>query len=267
MTHRVDKRAEYDELLNQTPFITNNQHWQIGEYVQLALELHSCPSASGKTEVKRRIQDLVRTQFTEGPVDNSKDYLFLVGGSQNAGQFKFYDWQTASLHSIAGPTIERSRFGVVSLNRKIYLIGGYQGQQALATGECYDPDTNQWTPIAPMAQARAAFGICHLKGFIYVVSGSEQDARSVERYDPCTDSWSSMASLNGEKFPGSCQCVALDECILAIGTECTQCMVLTVSPSQVDQPTLEVSCFIFLFPTARFGQGMVLRLSILTSAS
>lgn len=40
--------------------------------------------------------------------------------------------------------------GVCELNGKIYCIGGWNGQVGIKQCDVYDPDTNQWTSIAPL---------------------------------------------------------------------------------------------------------------------
>lgn len=40
--------------------------------------------------------------------------------------------------------------GVCSLEGKIYCIGGWNGQVGIKQCDIYDPETNQWTTIAPM---------------------------------------------------------------------------------------------------------------------
>lgn len=40
--------------------------------------------------------------------------------------------------------------GVCELNSKIYCIGGWNGQVGIKQCDVYDPETNQWTSIAPL---------------------------------------------------------------------------------------------------------------------
>ena len=44
----------------------------------------------------------------------------------------------------------RSRVGVVVLNKKLYAIGGCDGQDRLATVEAFDPTNKSWSKVAPM---------------------------------------------------------------------------------------------------------------------
>ena len=96
--------------------------------------------------------------------------------------------------------------GVV--NGKIYVLGGRVGAAfiALATDisvvEEYDPATDKWgTPRARMPTARSAVGSGVYNGRVYVAGGEFQDThmmatfRSVEAYDPATNSWTIMPSM------------------------------------------------------------------------
>ena len=40
--------------------------------------------------------------------------------------------------------------GVCELNGKIYCIGGWNGQVGIKQSDVYDPNTNNWTSIAPL---------------------------------------------------------------------------------------------------------------------
>lgn len=53
---------------------------------------------------------------------------------------------------------------------QIYICGGFNGEESLQTGECYDPETNQWTMIASMGTHRSGLGVVAYVGHVYVVS-------------------------------------------------------------------------------------------------
>lgn len=68
----------------------------------------------------------------------------------------------------------------------VYLIGGISELGIeLCTVDCYNPITNGWTSLSPMATKRAYAGVSFLDGYIYVVGGlsDSKDALStVEKY-------------------------------------------------------------------------------------
>ena len=96
--------------------------------------------------------------------------------------------------------------GVV--NGKIYIIGGRVGHAFITRAsntdvvEEYDPATDQWGPLlAPMPTARSATAWGTYKGKIYVAGGEirtdrlSATFRAVEAYDPATNRWISLPSM------------------------------------------------------------------------
>jgi hypothetical protein len=53
---------------------------------------------------------------------------------------------------------KRLGVGVAVVNRLLYAIGGYDGNERLGSGECYHPENNAWTMIAPMTTQRSGAG-------------------------------------------------------------------------------------------------------------
>jgi len=52
----------------------------------------------------------------------------------------------------------RDAFGMTAVQGKLYVAGGQDGTNPLATAEAYDPQLNRWEAVAPMAQARSTSG-------------------------------------------------------------------------------------------------------------
>ncbi|GMS83205.1 hypothetical protein PENTCL1PPCAC_5380, partial [Pristionchus entomophagus] len=93
------------------------------------------------------------------------------------------------------------------LDGKLFVIGGtdFLIPGVWDDGEYYDTKKDRWTPIAPMKKEREGCAAIALNGMIYVVGGFEitripQFAMhffaDVERYDPSTDSWTTLSSMN-----------------------------------------------------------------------
>lgn len=59
---------------------------------------------------------------------------------------------------IASLSIGRDAIGVALLGDCLVAVGGYDGTQYLKTVDQYDPDTNEWTQLAPLNCNRA--GAC-----------------------------------------------------------------------------------------------------------
>lgn len=68
----------------------------------------------------------------------------------------------------------------------------------LNTAEYYDTRGrySKWIKIAPMNQARFGVGCCFMDGNVYAVGGSDgTNLRTVERYDPDTETWRLLAPM------------------------------------------------------------------------
>ena len=95
---------------------------------------------------------------------------------------------------------ERSRPGVAVLDGKLYAVGGRNDDEdALSSVERYDPATNAWEAVAPLAAARGFLDVAVLDGKLYAVGGYNDDdgsLSSVERYDPALrDAWEAVAPM------------------------------------------------------------------------
>lgn len=88
---------------------------------------------------------------------------------------------------------------------KVLVTGGVCSIGAEATAEIYDPATNAWTSVAPMHVERAFYTATLLAdGRVLVAGGSGIGGpwppnRSVEIYDPVTNTWSLAPSMSVER--------------------------------------------------------------------
>jgi TolB protein len=87
--------------------------------------------------------------------------------------------------------VARELLGVVTLNGKIYAIGGlscWNGYASYARNDVYDPIANTWESKAPMVYAKYGAGVVACNNKIYVIGGV--GTNQVQVYDPETDTWS-----------------------------------------------------------------------------
>ncbi|NWV42603.1 NS1BP protein, partial [Grantiella picta] len=92
----------------------------------------------------------------------------------------------------------RSGLGTAELHGKLIAAGGYNREECLRTVECYDPEKDTWTFIAPMRTPRARFQMAVLMGQLFVVGGSNghsDDLSCGEMYDPEVDDWTPVPEL------------------------------------------------------------------------
>ncbi|KAK6485354.1 kelch-like protein 1 isoform X2 [Huso huso] len=136
----------------------------------------------------------------EGPI-------YAVGGHDGwsyLNTVERWDPQSQQWTFVASMSTARSTAGVAALNGKLCAVGGRDGSSCLSSMECYDPHTNKWSMCSPMSKRRGGVGVAACDGFLYAVGGHDAPASShcsrlsdcMERYDPKTDTWTTVAPLN-----------------------------------------------------------------------
>ena len=87
----------------------------------------------------------------------------------------------------------RDALAMAVLDGNLYAVGGWNDDDGfLSSVERYDPATNAWEAVAPMAEAREHHSVAVLDGKLYVAGGLgavHSRFSSVERYDPAIDAW------------------------------------------------------------------------------
>ncbi|XP_047221817.1 kelch-like protein 5 [Girardinichthys multiradiatus] len=133
--------------------------------------------------------------------------MYAVGGHDGwsyLSTVERWDPQARQWSFVASMATPRSTVGVAVLNGKLYAVGGRDGSSCLRSVECFDPHTNRWTSCAPMAKRRGGVGVATWHGFLYAIGGHDAPASSlasrlsdcVERYDPQTDVWTTVAPMS-----------------------------------------------------------------------
>jgi N-acetylneuraminic acid mutarotase len=138
--------------------------------------------------------------------------IYAIGGAgpvwQPLGTVEVYDpatdtWTTKSPRLTAGQGLSIS-----VVDGKIYAIGGaagssssYSSLETFSTVEEYDPMTDTWTSKSPMPKSRGFHSANVVDGKIYIIGGSHDSGpdrnhvRTVEEYDPATDTWTQMGDM------------------------------------------------------------------------
>uniref|UniRef100_A0A8C4IWZ8 Kelch-like family member 5 n=1 Tax=Dicentrarchus labrax TaxID=13489 RepID=A0A8C4IWZ8_DICLA len=133
--------------------------------------------------------------------------MYAVGGHDGwsyLSTVERWDPQARQWSFVASMATPRSTVGVAVLNGKLYAVGGRDGSSCLRSVECFDPHTNRWNGCAPMAKRRGGVGVATWHGFLYAIGGHDAPASSlasrlsdcVERYDPQTDVWTTVAPMS-----------------------------------------------------------------------
>jgi alpha-tubulin suppressor-like RCC1 family protein len=125
-----------------------------------------------------------------------------------------FGWEEKASHSQARYLYD----GVEVIDGKLYLAGGVSGTVS-DTLERYDPNTDQWTTLASMTQARYGHLTAVHNGLLYVLGGADGTSTfsSVEIYDPSTNSWTAGVALLSPL--GRAEGILIGNKILVVGGE------------------------------------------------
>ena len=97
------------------------------------------------------------------------------------------------------PTLyNRTKSSIISLNNKIYIVGGKNGKTFLASCEKYDPITGNWSQIAPLNIPRSNILLTVNEEKIYAISGDQENKKFnvCEVYCHVENTWKVLGSLN-----------------------------------------------------------------------
>ncbi|XP_078601434.1 kelch-like protein 5 isoform X2 [Branchiostoma floridae x Branchiostoma japonicum] len=133
--------------------------------------------------------------------------MYAVGGHDGwsyLNTVERWDPQARQWNYVAPMSTPRSTVGVAVQGGKLYAVGGRDGSSCLRSVECYDPHTNKWTMCAPMSKRRGGVGVTVCNECLYAIGGHDAPASNsgsrftdcVERYDPKTDTWTTVAPLS-----------------------------------------------------------------------
>jgi hypothetical protein len=94
-------------------------------------------------------------------------------------------WGTLQLNGLIKQFDNLSKIHL-SIPGKLYAIGGSSGNSELKSGECFDPETRDWSKISDMSICRSNFDVCVLNGKLFAAGGTDgrHALESVEVFDP-----------------------------------------------------------------------------------
>ncbi|MBS1812803.1 MAG: M36 family metallopeptidase [Acidobacteria bacterium] len=130
--------------------------------------------------------------------------IYVLGGQTETTAIStvyIYDIAANSWTTGANAPIGASAYaiGVDSVRGIIYVTGGLDSQtNPLTNVNAYDTKTNTWSLLASMKTARYAHEAAFIDGKLYVAGGTgvAGGLSSGEVYDPATQQWNNIASLN-----------------------------------------------------------------------
>lgn len=92
----------------------------------------------------------------------------------------------------------RSVGGSASIDSKLYVVGGFDGERAMDSAEVFDCNTNTWSLLPPLLQRRCSCSCAVLRDQLYVVGGvcGPMALSHVERFDITLRKWISVSPLS-----------------------------------------------------------------------
>ena len=99
-------------------------------------------------------------------------------------------------------------------NNKLYIIGGYDGENVLNSAEMYDPRVDRWQLLpAGMATPRMRFAVSVCGNHAYVIGGMTGSRGpmtcDVEKYSFLDCTWTSASSMAESKMEMNCATVSV----------------------------------------------------------
>ncbi len=126
-------------------------------------------------------------------------FIFTAGGYLMENHHSLLMYDIKNNRWTRGPDLPKGTHhpAVVSVNNKLYVIGGFMAENAV---QIYDPVSKRWTQGKSVPTPRVAMASVVLNGKIHLIGGTENINQGIalnthEVYDPLNDSWQTRASL------------------------------------------------------------------------
>lgn len=179
-----------------------------------ALRLYVSGVTSATSNPKSLWVNAVSDAWVEGGGNNTnKNCPTVTAGSSWSYSTNCTGWSyvhppntAPSWSALANLPSARSYHSIVTVNNRIYVIGGYNGSSDLNLVEEYNPATNTWVTKKPMPTARRWATAAVVNNRIYVIGGEKAGTSQTvnEMYDPATDTWTTRAAMStGRKSAAS----------------------------------------------------------------
>ena len=99
----------------------------------------------------------------------------------------------------------RAIHGLVSVQGKLFAIGGYNQYGYLSSVECFDPSTRVWSNIAALSTARSSLAVAVLGDKLYAIGGYDSQGQylsSVECLDLSVPNsqWTTVAPMTTPRY-------------------------------------------------------------------
>ena len=165
--------------------------------------------------------DILSDDIRSFPRKLSKRSIYVIGGFNRAKGGRWsdafslntvekYDPILKQWESVVNIKEPRSKHGAVSLNRKIYVVGGEDDMLIHNSVEVFNPQSETWMEGPSLNLPRCGLGVCTSDGKIYAFGGwvGSQLGDSIEMYDSNRGDWLLYAQIPRPKF--ACGVVEVD---------------------------------------------------------
>jgi hypothetical protein len=140
--------------------------------------------------------------FGGGLLMQTASYQITILGQKTAER---YDPATGEWSGITSMKQKRYMAASAVVNGKIYVFGGSDGSQDLATVEMYDPVADVWEIVDTMSRALVGASAAAIDGIIYITGGLTGTSEvpvylsTITSYDPASGTWGSVGKLNSAR--------------------------------------------------------------------
>jgi Fibronectin type III domain/Kelch motif len=169
----------------------------LGTNIFLFAQEKTCPI--GPHQGNWSLREQLPEETSEFGAATVNGFIFTAGGylMENHRSLLMYDIKNNRW--TRGPDLPKGTHhpAVVSVNNKLYVIGGAMAEDAV---QIYDPVSKRWSQGKPVPTPRSAMASAVLNGNIHLIGGTTNINQGVamnthEVYDPLKDSWETRASL------------------------------------------------------------------------
>jgi N-acetylneuraminic acid mutarotase len=156
-----------------------------------------------------------------GGVINFENKIYYFGGvgayiSLTVYDNFVYDIKTKQWTKLNNIKCARCEMGIVELNGKAYLFGGWLGNAPTDTAEVYDIKTKKYELLPPLPKKITSCSATASNGKIYIIGGTLNVTNTYFfEFDPITKTYQQLATF--EKSRMNCNLVSKDSLIYAIG--------------------------------------------------
>ncbi|GIX78169.1 hypothetical protein CDAR_508851 [Caerostris darwini] len=137
------------------------------------------------------------------------EIIFVMGG-WSAGSatnlMETFDYKTQRWFlSLNSDSVPRAYHGMIWHQGKVYVIGGFDGNQCFNSMRCFDPVTHLWEEKGCMYVQRCYVSVAAVGEFVYALGGYDGHRRnkSCEKYDSVKNQWSFIANMHNIRSDAS----------------------------------------------------------------